>query len=82
MNVSNLTVELNKITFDTLENVKEIVQEFVNKQGHNRCWYYPDLFNKLANELGIETKAPELPTRHEFELGCLKYQNEQFGNNE
>lgn len=27
---------------------KKIIQEWLDKQGHDRCWYYPDLFMKLA----------------------------------
>lgn len=61
------------------DEVKKIVQEWTDKQGHERCWYYPDLFNRLAGVLGVTpTVAPCLPPRAEFEEGCRKYQEEEF----
>jgi hypothetical protein len=52
----------------------------MEKQGHERCWYYPELFTELVNlfEL-VETQPRALPSREEFEKGCRRYQNEQFG---
>ena len=62
------------------DKVKVIVQEWIDKQGHERCWYYPDLFNQLAAVLDVTPSvAPCLPTRSEFKEGCCKYQDEQFG---
>ena len=62
-----------------LKVVEEIVQEFVDKQGHERCWYYPDLFNRLSQTLNITpTINPSLPSREEFEEGCRRYQMEQY----
>lgn len=63
----------------TVDDVKEVVQRFVDKQGHDRCWYYPELFNELALLLGITpTVDPALPSRQEFEKGCHRYQNEEY----
>jgi len=62
-----------------IEAVREVVQEWLDQQGHNRCWYYPELFNKLANLLNLTSKIdPTLPPRHEFEEGCRKFQNEEY----
>lgn len=62
-----------------LEQIKLIIQEWVDQQGHNRCWYYPDLFNKLVEILEIKlTKQPSLPPLDEFKDGCRKYQKEEF----
>lgn len=58
---------------------KEILQFWVDQQGHNRCWYYPELFKQLVDLYGIElTVNPSLPPRHEFEEGCRRYQSEEF----
>lgn len=64
-----------------LSEVAILVQSWLNKQGHERCWYYPELFNHLAAALGLKaTVAPGLPPRQEFERGCDRYQAEQYGN--
>ena len=62
------------------EETKRVILEWVNKQGHDRCWYYPDLFQALANLFKIRPSVgPSLPPRKEFEDGCRRYQNEEFG---
>lgn len=59
---------------------RKIVQSWLDQQGHDRCWYYPDLFRSLVKLLGLSaTKAPKLPPRREFEEGCKRYQSEEFG---
>ena len=62
------------------------VQQWVAQQGHNRCWYYPDIFNRLVEILGIEAnKTPALPPLEEFRKGCEEYQKEEYkksGNSE
>jgi hypothetical protein len=51
----------------------------VDKQGHERCWYYPDLFRRLATLFEVvPTVEPQLPPRPEFELGCRRYQDEEY----
>lgn len=35
-----------------INEVKTVVQEWLNKQGHDRCWYYPELFFQLADIFG------------------------------
>lgn len=63
-----------------LEGVKAIVQAYADRQGHERCWYLPELFDELTTVLEITpTKPPLLPPRCEFEAGCKKYQDEQYG---
>jgi hypothetical protein len=60
--------------------VRQIVQEWLDKQGHNRCWWFPELFKRLATTLDLKpTVEPELPPRPEFEQGCKQYQDEEFG---
>lgn len=67
---------------DSLEKVKAVVERWLDKQGHERCWYYPELFSELAALLGLgrgKVLDPGLPPREEFEAGCKRYQDEQYG---
>ncbi len=58
---------------------RSIIQEWISKQGHDRCWYYPDLFRKLAKIFEIESsKELNLPPLEEFKKGCEKYQKEEY----
>jgi hypothetical protein len=62
--------------------VKAIIQSWLDKQGHEKCWYYPDLFMNLAGLLDLQSKhQPALPSRDEFEKGCKRYQDQEFGQN-
>lgn len=64
---------------EKLHEIKLILQEWIDKQSHERCWYYPDLFNKIAQTLDIKpTKNPSLPPINEFKKGCEKYQKEEY----
>lgn len=64
----------------TCEEVREMLQQWVNKQGHDRCWYYPELFTALAERLDVRLAiSPSLPPRCEFEDGCRRYQDQQYG---
>ena len=64
---------------EKLEQTKAIIQEWLDKQGHDRCWYYPDLFRKLADLFEIELSVdPSLPPLEEFKKGCARYQEEEY----
>lgn len=58
---------------------KKIIKEWADKQSHDRCWYYPDLFRRLATlfDINLETN-PSLPPLEEFKKGCEKYQQEEY----
>lgn len=57
-----------------------LLAEWAGKQGHDHCWYYPDVFRRLAEVLGVDVSGPaDLPPRHEFEQGCVRFQNEEYG---
>lgn len=61
---------------------KKIIQEWVDKQGHDRCWYYPDLFRRLALIFDVKaSENPKLPPLDEFKKGCEKYQREEYRDN-
>ena len=55
------------------------VQSWLDKQGHDKCWYYPEIFESIAEELDLaRTIAPSLPPCAEFMKGCERYQAEQY----
>jgi hypothetical protein len=62
------------------QQTQAMLQEWIDQQGHDRCWYYPDIFMKLVKLFGITTDGPpQLPPRKEFEAGCKKYQTQEYG---
>ncbi len=64
---------------EKVNTAKKILQEWVDKQSHERCWYYPDLFRKLIEIFEINvSKNPNLPPLEEFKKGCEKYQQEEY----
>lgn len=59
---------------------KRLIQSWLDKQGHDRCWYYPDIFRELADLFGLKpTVDPQLPSAEAFQSGCQRYQLEQYG---
>ena len=56
-----------------------LVAQWLAAQRHDRCWYYPDIFQQLAALHGVEAPIPLLPPRREFEEGCRQYADEQYG---
>lgn len=63
---------------DKEKETKKILQEWLDQTGHNKCWYYPELFMKLCELYGLMTKVPELPPLTEFKAGCEQYQKEVY----
>ena len=61
-----------------LNAIEGIVRDWVRKQGHDNCWYYPELFRGIADTLGIEYPDPGLPSEAEFERGCERYRREVY----
>lgn len=63
-----------------MEEARKLLQQWVDKQGHDRCWYYPEIFKQLCQLFDVKLKVdPSLPPRNEFEEGCRKYQEEEYG---
>lgn len=53
-----------------IQSVRQAVEEWNNKQGHDKCHYYPEIFRKILDLLGIpENKNVEL-SEAEFQSGC------------
>jgi len=69
-----------KTAEDKVVQASALLTEWAHKQHHDRCWYYPDVFDQLCDLLGVQRpERPALPPRCEFEQGCSRYQNEQYG---
>ena len=68
---------------ERLSQIRTLVEEWATKQGHERCWYYPEVFRAIAEICGsnVSFLGCEIgwPTRAEFEAGCRKYTDEQYG---
>ncbi|MBS3169560.1 hypothetical protein J4210_03670 [Candidatus Woesearchaeota archaeon] len=61
------------------DQARAFLQEWLDQQGHDRCWYYPDLFRKLVGIYEIvPALEPELPPLEEFKKGCERYQREEY----
>lgn len=62
-----------------LEKIKQLVQSWLNKQGHDRCWYYPEIFQQIAEILNIDIEEDQkLPSLLEFREGCRKFQEKEY----
>ena len=58
---------------------RKVIREWIDKQEHDRCWYYPDLFRTLADILEVRpSRDPGLPPIEEFKKGCERYQDEEY----
>lgn len=62
-----------------VERASALLKQWQEKQGHDRCWYYPEIFEQLCELFDVESSAQRgLPPRAEFEEGCRRYQEEQY----
>lgn len=57
---------------------KQILTEWVQKQGHDRCWYYPELFEQLIQLYSLEVPPGAKISRAEFEAGCKRFQDKEY----
>ncbi|MDO8509125.1 MAG: hypothetical protein Q7S27_05580 [Nanoarchaeota archaeon] len=61
------------------ELTKNLIQEWVDKKGHNQCWYYPEIFIALGLIHNVDvSKCPELPPREEFSQHCKIYEERLY----
>lgn len=70
----------NKSSDEKIKEIQQTIMEWDGKEGHDRCWYYPDLFAKIAEIVDVPlNQSPALPPRPEFEEGCRRFQSQEFG---
>lgn len=75
--IKNLNIVLEQL--QNLKQIQELVKGWLNKQGHDQCWYYPDIFLEIAKIVDADlTNQPNLPSLAEFQEGCRKYQKEIY----
>lgn len=59
--------------------VQDMVQEWLDKQGNERCWYYPDIFNKICEVLNLKCNVDRgLPLEQVFRRNCDKFTKEEY----
>ena len=59
--------------------VKGAIEEWASKQGHDRCWYYPDIFMRIAQIVEAKIDFPKgLPPRPEFRKGCERFEDGEY----
>lgn len=63
---------------DRCEMARSLLENWANKQGHERCWWHPDILTALANALDVKIPPPILPLQAEFSKGCDIYKAEQY----
>lgn len=66
---------------EKVELVKKTVEKWAGEQGHNQCWYYPEVLREIATIVDARTNIePNLPQLNEFlgREGCRRYAMEIF----
>lgn len=64
---------------DELSSARKRIQSWLDKQGHDKCHYYPEIFRELAELFGLKPSVDsELPSLAEFKGGCTRFQAEQY----
>lgn len=62
-----------------LDLIKNEVQAWLDKQGHDQCWFYPEILQKIVDILEIKaTIDPNLPTEEQFKEGCKVFCLEKY----
>lgn len=63
------------------ERTEELLKSWVDKQSHNKCWFYPEIFRELCSLHRVYPSLPDLlPSQEEFKEGCDKYRRELYAN--
>jgi hypothetical protein len=64
----------------TLTAVRATITTWLGTQGHDRCHYYPELFQQLADALHLtRTDGSGIPDRAAFEAGCRRFADDLYG---
>lgn len=68
---------------EKLNNIKTVLKSWFLKEGHEKCWYYPDIFNKIVSILDIDLSRfwYNVPSKEDFCRGCERYQKDLYGEN-
>jgi hypothetical protein len=63
---------------DKLKTINDELTRWIGQQGHDSCWFYPEIFNRLCEILNIPVPERNLPPEEEFENGCHRYRKEIY----
>ena len=62
------------------DQARVILQECANRQGHNKCWWNPEVLQSLMTLFDIQsTVEPCLPPKEEFNQQCGVYADKLYG---
>lgn len=65
--------------FHRLKAIQKLIKEWDEKQGHSKCWYYPEIFKQIADEAQVKlTNHPPNVPRPQFREQCHQYEEEQY----
>lgn len=66
---------------DQVAEIRSLLLDWLTQRGHDSCHYYPEIFAKICKLVGIEYTIPCKPdmSRADFHVGCIKFQDEIFG---
>ena len=67
---------------DKYFDIYEILCEYNSKQGHDKCWFYPELFDKLLKVYKIPKVESNLPPKEEFKEYCDIYREKVYSEEE
>lgn len=79
-NEINLLVRVIDALIQQRSAVRVALKEWSEQSGHDACWYYPELFQRLAVLLQVEVPLalPEISS-DEFARGCAKFRRQFYG---
>lgn len=63
---------------EKLTQIETLVREWIERQGHEKCWYYPETLRAIAEVLDIKYADPTMVSEEEFRRGCARYQEEIY----
>lgn len=61
-----------------LSEIERLVRDWRDKQGHQACWYYPEIFREICKVLGVECHLVPSMSRECFRAGCERYMDEVY----
>ncbi len=61
-----------------IRRVREILNDWQTKAGHDACWFYPEVFRELCNVVGLEYIEPSKVDRSDFRAHCQKFEEHLY----
>jgi|SRR5690606_24869251 len=66
-----------------VKRIKTLIQEWDNKRGHDKCWYYPEIFEDIAKVVNVPliNNQPCVP-RTDFRNNCQIFEAGIYSKND